>query len=293
MDAYPEERLTAERAAWRVIRELFAGIGWGLLGFSLTPLAVCPPFINGLLTSALGEVSPAHDLLTGYLRSYWGVVLMFGVGALLQLRMIVITVLHFFRRRPEEKALERQLENEYLSLTYLSGPGPDRRRQELKKVLEQYNAATVGRFMGCFMNIALAGAVLFFYYIVLFEGGATSVPIDPQVHIPAVQAELEQLERGDLESAVVWIHPKASTAHLPGPWGGSYQSPVRNYHIISFDTGGQWVEIYVPETLGFSLNLERPYRGSQSIDWNLEHAQRYEVFYTSNYHLVEKIIPVP
>ena len=30
--------------AWRVIRELLAGIGWGLLGFFLVPLAIFPPF---------------------------------------------------------------------------------------------------------------------------------------------------------------------------------------------------------------------------------------------------------
>ena len=37
----------------------------------------------------MGNVSPAHDLLTGYLRSYWGVVLVCGVGAVLQVRLIV------------------------------------------------------------------------------------------------------------------------------------------------------------------------------------------------------------
>ena len=98
---------------------------------------IFPPFVNWLCSSALGEVSPAHDLLTGYLRSYWGVVLIFGAGAVLQVRLVVRMVIRFFRNHPEEKELEERLENELISLTYLSGPGPDRRRKELKKLLER------------------------------------------------------------------------------------------------------------------------------------------------------------
>ena len=71
----------------------------------------------------MGNVSPTHDLLTGYLRSYWGVVLVCGVGAALQVRLIVRTVLRFFWNRPEEKQLGERLEDEFISLTYLSGIG--------------------------------------------------------------------------------------------------------------------------------------------------------------------------
>ena len=99
----------------------------------------------------MGNISPAHDLLTGYLRSYWGVVLVFGVGAALQVRLIVRTVVRFFRNRPEEKQLGERLEDEFIALTYLSGPGPDRRRQEVKKQLDQYSAVATGRFMELFI----------------------------------------------------------------------------------------------------------------------------------------------
>ena len=85
----------------------------------------------------MGDVSPAHDLLTGYLRSCWGVVLVYGVGAALQVRLIVMTVVRVVRHRPEEKMLEDQLESEWISLTCLSGPGLDRRRQEVKKQLDR------------------------------------------------------------------------------------------------------------------------------------------------------------
>ena len=79
-----KQQAEVESYSWRVVRELLAGIGWGLLGFLLVPLAVCPPFVDWLRTSAMGDASPAHDLLTGSLRAYWGVVLVYSVGAALQ-----------------------------------------------------------------------------------------------------------------------------------------------------------------------------------------------------------------
>ena len=49
----------------------------------------------------------------------------------------------------------------------------------------------------------------------------------------------------------------------------------------------------MPNAMGFSLDMERPYRESQSFSWNLEHAQRYRVGYTTNFHLVVEITPIP
>ena len=240
----------------------------------------------------MGDVSPAHDLLTGYLRSYWGVVLVYGVGAALQVRLIVRTVVRFFRNRPEEKQLGERLEGEFISLTYLSGPGPDRRRQEVKKQLDQYSAVATGRFMGLFILIPLAVMVLAWYGTVLFVDTPSSAPVAPQAHIPELLAELEQVESGQLETAEVWVHPRVDAGRLPGAWGSSYRSLVWNYHVVGFDTGGEWVEVFVPDAMGFSLDMERPYRESQTILWNLGHARRYHISYTTNFHLITEITPV-
>lgn len=287
-----EDQPTADQLGWRLARQLLSGIGCGLLGFFLLPLAICSPFIDWLCSSAMGEISPAHDLLTGYLRSYWGVVLIFGIGAVLQVRLIVKAVIRFFQNRPEEKALEERLEDEFISFTYLSGFGPDRRRAELKKQLDQLSAVAIGRFMGLFIQIVLAVMVLILYGTILFTDAPPPAPIAPHIHIPQLQAELEQVENGPLKTAEVWVHPKAETAHLPGMWGNGYRSLVRNYHVVGFDTGGKWVEVFVPEAMGFLLDMEHPYRESQSIFWNLEHARRYRVSYTTNFHLVTEIAPV-
>lgn len=287
-----KQRAEVEAYAWRVIRELFAGIGWGLLGFFLTPLVVCPPFVDWLRSSAIGEVSPAHDLLTGTLRSYWGVVLVLGVGAVIQVRLIVMTVIRFVRNRPEETRLGNQLEDEFISLTHLSGYVPDRQRAELKKLLDQYNAAATGRAGGLFIHIALAVVVLAWYGLILFGDSVPPVPIAPQVHIPAVLAELERVESSQLETAEVWIHSKTSAAYLPGPWKGGYRNFVRKYHIVGTAPGDQWIDILVPDAMGFTPNPDRPLREGQSIPWNLENAQRYRVSYTPDFHLAVEITPI-
>lgn len=287
-----KETPSADQLGWRLVREMLAGIGWGLLGFFLVPLAICPPFVNWLCSSALGAVSPAHDLLTGYLRSYWAVVLIFGVGAVIQVRLILMAVLRFSRNRPEEKKLEEQLKDEFISLAYLSGPGPDRRREGLKKQLDQLNAIAAGRFMELFILVALAVMVLVWYGTVLFTDAPSPAPIAPQVHIPALQAELEQVESGRLETAEAWVHPRVDAGRLPGMWGSDYHSLVRNYHVFILETGGAWVEVFVPDAMGFSLDMERPFREGQSIAWNLEHARRYHISYTSELRLVVEIKPV-
>ena len=164
--------------------------------------------------------------------------------------------------------------------------------QELKKLLDQVSAVAVGRFMGLLILIALPVMVLAWYGTILFVDTPSSAPIAPQAHIPELLAELEQVESGQLETAEVWVHPRVDAGRLPGAWGSSYRSLVRSYHVVGFDTGGQWVEVFVPDAMGFSLDMERPYRESQTILWNLGHARRYHISYTTNFHLITEITPV-
>lgn len=208
------------------------------------------------------------------------------------MRLIVRTVIRFSQNCPEEKRLGDRLEDEFISLTYLSGPGPDRRREELKKLLDQFHFAAAGQLMGLFILIALAVMVLVLYGMILFTDAPSPAPLAPQVHIPELQTELEQVESGRLETAEVWVHPRADVGRLPGMWGSGYRSLVRNYHVFILETGGEWVEVFVPDAMGFSLDMAHPFRESQSIAWNLEHARRYQISYTTNFHLVTEITPV-
>lgn len=106
-------------------------------------------------------------------------------------------------------------------------------------------------------------------------------------------ADLSQIETSFLVQAEVWISPKARPARLPGPYSGSLTAqPTTRYGIIGDDTDGKWVQVYVPNAMGFSLDQDRLYDENQSIQWNSEHARRYRVSYTSNFHLVTEIKPI-
>ena len=220
-------------------------------------------------------------------------VLVLGVGAVIQVRLIVMIVIRFFRSCPEGKELGKTLNDEYLSLTCLSGPGPDRRREELKKLLDQFNAADVGRLMSPFILIALSVMVLALYGLLLFGSTPGSSSLAPQVSIPRLQRELEQVDSGQLESAEVWIQPKVYAGSIPDMWGSGYKNLTVRCRVLNTAPGSKWIDILVPVAMEFSPSTERPFRESQSIPWNLEHAQRYQVRDTSNFHLAVEITPIP
>ena len=104
--------------------------------------------------------------------------------------------------------------------------------------------------------------------------------------------DLAQIESNFLVEAEVWISPKARPANLPGPYSGSLTAqPITRYGIIGDDTGGQWLQVYVPNAMGFSLDQDRLYNENLSIQWNQENARRYRVRYTSNFRLVVSAEP--
>ena len=105
--------------------------------------------------------------------------------------------------------------------------------------------------------------------------------------------DLAQIESNFLVEAEVWISPKARPANLPGPYSGSLTAqPITRYGIIGDDTGGQWLQVYVPNAMGFSLDQDRLYNENLSIQWNQENARRYRVRTTSTSGLVGEIPPV-
>lgn len=104
--------------------------------------------------------------------------------------------------------------------------------------------------------------------------------------------DLAEIDTGFLVQAEVWISPKCHPTRLPGPYTDKLAEVSTCYGIIGDDTGGEWVRVYVPDPMGFSLDPERLYNENQSIGWNWEHARRYRVHYTSNFHLVTEITPI-
>ena len=58
------------------------------------------------------------------------------------------------------------------------------------------------------------------------------------------------------------------------------------------DTGFQWVSLRFSDALDFTPVPERFVVTGQTYDWNWTHAQRYEVTYTTQFHLVVSAVPV-
>ena len=101
-------------------------------------------------------------------------------------------------------------------------------------------------------------------------------------------------ETGELEELEVWFHPNSRPACLPGPYSPvkDQPRPVTRFPAIGEDTGWEWLILFVPDGMRFTPDPERPFDETRTVDWNLAHAQRYQVRYTTNLHLAVEITPV-
>lgn len=117
-----------------------------------------------------------------------------------------------------------------------------------------------------------------------------------QEGVPALldqaQADIAQIQAGQLQEATVWFSPKLRPARLPGPFSEGQPEPVTCYGGIGEQTDGRWVEFYVPDVLGFSLDQDAVYNENQSIAWNQENARQYRIHYTDNFYLVVDVEPL-
>lgn len=126
----------------------------------------------------------------------------------------------------------------------------------------------------------------------LLLGGLMVTTEDIPGLISQADADLSQIENGQLEEVTVWLSPKASESHLPGPYMKGHPEPVMDYGGLGDETDRSWVRFYVPDCLGFSLDQNALFNENESIEWNEEYAQKYRLCYTSNFNLVVSAEPV-
>lgn len=249
-------------------------------------IALLSPQLTGWLWgSAAGEVSPAHDLLTGYLRWYWLLLILCGAacgGSAVLLALCLPRAIHNWVVHCgvwKEEVIPRLEEID--SWDMVSGEEKACHRGRTMSGGSQYGSAALWYF---------ASAALCFL-ILLGSGGMLQ-----DEHIPSLpfqaKEDLTQIETSFLVQAEVWISPKARPSRLPGPYGEGQPAPVTCYGAVGRDTGGEWVRVYVPNALDFSPDQERLYDETRTAVWNWEHARRYRVRYTSNFHLAVEITPV-
>lgn len=104
--------------------------------------------------------------------------------------------------------------------------------------------------------------------------------------------DLAQIESGQLQEVTVWLSPKFQEDQLPGPYTEGQPRPVTRYRGIGEDTGRRWVDFYLPDNLGFSLDPDALYRDGESVQWNEENARQYRLYLTRHFRLVVSAEPL-
>ncbi|MCI8422984.1 MAG: hypothetical protein HFF50_05570 [Lawsonibacter sp.] len=269
---------------------LFASAGVSIASLLLFCGVLSAQFTGWVWRSGQGE--PAQALLTGYLRWYWALLAVCGGGILVNALLAVLQVAGAVRHCRAGSQWKRQAQRALLELFQDKAeefrqedeiPLSSEELQPLREIFQQgEDRRNAGFFQGvgvflCLMAVAVFAACLVTEDLIALPGRA--------------QADLEQIESGELERVVVWISPKCRPAHLAGPYGSRHPTTTTRYGIISEETGGEWVRVYVPDDLDFALNADRLYDENRSIAWNWENAQMYAVAYTSQLHLVVHIQP--
>lgn len=241
-------------------------------------------FTGWLWQSATGELPPAHGLLTGYLRWYWLLLICsagsFGASAVLLAVYLTRAIQNLVRGRRvwRDEVMPRLAEIDSWD------------RANLKEV--EYSRGQVMAYGSRYHSAALSYFVCaaLCFLIVLGSGGMLMCERVSSLPFQA-RADLAQIESGALEASEVWISPQSRPGGLPGPYGSGQPQLITRRLILGEDTGYEWVLIRVPNALNFSPDPDRPLVEGQTILWNLEHAQRYRVSYTTNFHLVVDITP--
>lgn len=134
------------------------------------------------------------------------------------------------------------------------------------------------------MVVCLAFPVFLGWFMIGQEGVPTL--------LNQAQADIAQIQNGQLQEATVWVSPKLRPARLPGPFSQGQPEPVTRYGGIGEDTGGEWMSFYVPNLLDFTLDQDALYHENQSIAWNQENARQYRIRYTDNFYLVVDVEPL-
>ncbi len=106
------------------------------------------------------------------------------------------------------------------------------------------------------------------------------------------RADMAQIEAGQCETVTVWLSPKVREWQIDGPYSSGQPALLTRYGAVSLDTGGRWTNLFVPWGMDFTLDQDKLYNENYSIQWNAEHAQMYEVRYTTELFLIQEIHPV-
>ena len=113
--------------------------------------------------------------------------------------------------------------------------------------------------------------------------------LSPDAFCKQAAADIRQIEGGELERMTVLLDERVTPDPLfrdaPEGW------QVTQRKVLGPDTGFGWVSLRFSDALDFTPVPERFVVIGQTYDWNWTHAQRYEITYTTNFHLVVSAAP--
>lgn len=125
------------------------------------------------------------------------------------------------------------------------------------------------------------GLVVLIWILFLFIP-AMIVDINPLEQYQKYMEDVAAIEEGNLKTLDGQIE-KGYERDGFAKHGQDYPVPFRRYRTYDPDSG--WISVYVPDFLDFTADSEHPYKESQSVEWNEDHAATYRMTYTPNFHL--------
>lgn len=103
-------------------------------------------------------------------------------------------------------------------------------------------------------------------------------------------ADIRQIEGETLEHMTLLLDEDSTSDHMPG--APSNDLTLHRRGALGRDTGYEWITLRIPDALEFTPVPDSFVTPGQTYGWNWEHIQRYQVSYTSNFHLVTEITPI-
>ena len=132
--------------------------------------------------------------------------------------------------------------------------------------------------------------VMLFSIVVVAWGGGLWRAEMPKLY-GQYTADIRQMESGTLEHMTVLLDENSVPGYMPG--GPSDELTLHRRGASGPDSDFEWVILRFPDGLDFTPNPEGFVVIGETFGWNWDHGQKYEVFYTSEFHLVETITPIP
>lgn len=218
-------------------------------------------------------------------------IMMYIPGVLLLLEMMVILAL--VKTRPEAKggmtlALLEQQRNWALGVTATVIVGSLLSLSAVALVVvyiarhtfvesERFTVWTGAAFTGVCMVISIG----LWASLILGEMGV--IPLLAQVN-----ADVTQIQDETLEEETLWLYAVTPEVLPDKPYQGG---PMTRLFMVA---GGETPEerfLYLPD------DMEEPegerYRWDETPEWNEANAQRYQVTYTSQFHIIVELTPLP